>query len=46
MKVIRLKTKELIDPESEIHYAYHKSLASITTPHNHDFYEIFLITIE
>ncbi|HAB53054.1 MAG: hypothetical protein A2315_15120 [Ignavibacteria bacterium RIFOXYB2_FULL_35_12] len=44
MKVIRLKTKELIDPESEIHYAYHKSLASITTPHNHDFYEIFLIT--
>jgi len=44
MKAVKLKTKDLIDPESEIHYAYHKSLASITTPHNHDFFEIFLIT--
>jgi len=44
MKAVKLKTKDLIDPESEIHYAYHKSLASITTPHYHDFFEIFLIT--
>jgi AraC family cel operon transcriptional repressor len=44
MKTVRLKTKDLIDMESEIHYAYHKSLATITTPHNHDFFEIFLIT--
>ena len=44
MKSIKLKTKDLIDPESEIHYAYHKSLATITTPHNHNFFEIFLIT--
>lgn len=44
MKAVKLKTKDLIDPESEIHYAYHKSLATITTPHNHDFFEIFLIT--
>lgn len=44
MKAVELKTKDLIDPESEIHYAYHKSLASITSPHSHDFYEIFLIT--
>jgi len=44
MKAVKLKTKNLIDPESEIHYAYHKSLATITTPHTHDFFEIFLIT--
>lgn len=44
MIAIKLKTNDLIDPESEIHYAYHKSLATITTPHSHDFFEIFLIT--
>ena len=44
MKSVKLKTKDLIDPESEIHYAYHKSLATITTLHNHDFFEVFLIT--
>ena len=44
MEIIELKTKNLIDQESEIHYAYHKSLATITTPHCHDFFEIFLIT--
>jgi len=43
MKAIKLKTSELIDSKSEIHYAYHKSLANITTPHTHDFFEIFLI---
>ena len=44
MKAVKLNSKDLIDPESEIHYAYHKSLATITTPHTHDFFEIFLIT--
>lgn len=44
MKSVKLKSVELIDHHSEIHYAYHRSLASITTPHNHDFFEIFLIT--
>lgn len=44
MKSVKLRTRDLIDPESEIHYAYHKSLATITTSHNHDFFEIFLIT--
>lgn len=44
MKSVKLRTRDLIDPESEIHYAYHKSLATITTPHYHDFFEIFLIT--
>ena len=39
-----LRTKDLIDPETEIHYAYHKSLKEITAPHSHDFFEIFLIT--
>lgn len=44
MIAVKLKTNDLIDPESEIHYAYHKSLATITAPHSHDFFEIFLIT--
>ncbi len=43
MKPVKLKTSVLIDPESEIHYAYHRSLANITTEHFHDFFEIFLI---
>lgn len=42
VKVI-LKTSDLIDPESEIHYAFHKSLSEITLIHQHDFYELFLI---
>nr|WP_240546193.1 helix-turn-helix domain-containing protein [Paenibacillus artemisiicola] len=35
---------DLLDKETEIHYAYHKSIKSITAMHDHDFYEIFLIT--
>jgi AraC family cel operon transcriptional repressor len=42
--MIRLLEKDLIDPETEAHFAYHKSLKSITGRHNHDFYELFLIT--
>lgn len=38
-----LKASDLIDLESEIHYAFHKSLQEITQVHNHDFYELFLI---
>jgi AraC family cel operon transcriptional repressor len=44
MDLLFLKTRDLIDPETEIHYAYHKSLKEITAPHTHDFFEIFLIT--
>lgn len=44
MKALYLKTRDLIDPETEIHYAYHKSLGEITFAHYHDFFEIFLIT--
>lgn len=44
MNEMILKTKDLIDPDTEIHYAYHKSLKDITAPHSHDFFEIFLIT--
>ncbi|MBM7565860.1 helix-turn-helix domain-containing protein [Paenibacillus sacheonensis] len=40
----KLLEKNLLDPETEIHYAYHKSIKSITDMHDHDFYEIFLIT--
>lgn len=43
MGSVTLKSKDLIDPESEIHYAFHKSLHEITLIHRHDFYEIFLI---
>jgi AraC family cel operon transcriptional repressor len=42
--MIRLFEKDLIDPETEAHFAYHKSLKSITGKHNHDFFELFLIT--
>ena len=42
--MITLLTNDLIDPETEAHLAYHKSLKSITGIHNHDFYELFLIT--
>jgi AraC family transcriptional regulator, dual regulator of chb operon len=38
-----LKAEEIIDPETEIHYAYHRSLKTITSTHRHDFYEFFLI---
>lgn len=42
--MIRLLEKDLIDPETEAHFAYHKSLKSITGKHDHDFFELFLIT--
>src|ERR1035437_155284 len=44
MDTIKLLAKDLIDPETEIHYAYHKSLKNITSEHTHDFYELFLVT--
>jgi len=43
MAKVTLRTNELIDPQSEIHYAFHKSLSEITVMHKHDFYELFLI---
>lgn len=42
--MLHLKAKDLIDRETEIHFAYHKSLKDITIEHDHDFFEIFLIT--
>jgi AraC family transcriptional regulator, dual regulator of chb operon len=38
-----LKADEIIDRETGIHYAYHRSLKTITSTHKHDFYEFFLI---
>jgi AraC family cel operon transcriptional repressor len=38
-----LKASELIDPSTEIHYAFHKSLKNITAPHSHDFFELFIV---
>jgi len=42
-KYIKLYSEELIDTESEVHYAFHKSLQDITAVHHQNFYEIFLI---
>lgn len=39
-----LTAESLIDPKTEIHFAFHKSLKNITSPHSHDFYELFIIT--
>ncbi len=41
---LKMYTSDLIDPEAEIHYAVHKSIKNITIAHNHDFYEVFLLT--
>jgi len=43
MSPIKIYTEEILDPQTEIHYAFHKSLKDITVKHTHDFYEIFLI---
>jgi AraC family transcriptional regulator, dual regulator of chb operon len=39
-----LKAADIIDSDTGIHYAYHRSLKTITSTHRHDFYELFLIT--
>lgn len=44
MNPLKIYTADLIDPESEIHYAVHKSIRSITIAHHHEFFEVFLIT--
>ena len=44
MSTTKIYTEEILDPQTEIHYAFHKSLKDITVKHTHDFYEIFLIT--
>ncbi|QHT61275.1 AraC family transcriptional regulator [Paenibacillus lycopersici] len=42
--MVKLLEKNLLDPETDIHYAYHKSISNITDMHDHDFYELFLVT--
>lgn len=44
MSTIKIYNEEILDSQTEIHYAFHKSLRDITVKHTHDFYEIFLIT--
>lgn len=44
MTSLKIYKDDIIDPESEIHYAIHRSLKSITAKHHHDFYELFLIS--
>lgn len=44
MEVLRLKATDYLDPETEAHYAFLHAFQEIsTTPHCHDFYEIFLV---
>lgn len=42
-KHLKIYSEKLIDAESELHFAWHKSLQDITLEHTHNFYEIFLI---
>lgn len=42
--MLRLLEQQVIDPETESHYAEHESMKHLSgTPHDHDFYEIFYI---
>jgi len=40
---IKLYSDELIDPEVEFHYAFHKTFRDITAIHTHNFFELFVI---
>ncbi|MHB8579269.1 MAG: AraC family transcriptional regulator [Ignavibacteriaceae bacterium] len=41
--IIKQYSEKLIDSETELHYAFHKSLNDITIIHSQNFFEIFLI---
>lgn len=41
---LKIYSEKIIDPFTEVHFAWHKSLNDITIEHTHNFYEIFLIT--
>ena len=41
---LKIYSEKIIDPSSEVHFAWHKSLKDITIEHTHNFFEIFLIT--
>lgn len=43
MKAFLLKSKNVIDTESEIHYWFITSLANQVYPHYHDYFELFLV---
>jgi AraC family transcriptional regulator, dual regulator of chb operon len=42
--MIILRGDDILDIDAEVHYAYHRSLQTVTGLHGHDFFEIFLIT--
>ncbi|HZG88145.1 helix-turn-helix transcriptional regulator [Paenibacillus sp.] len=42
--MITLLAKDIFDAEAEVHYACHKSLSTVTGLHDHDFYELFLVS--
>ncbi len=42
-KSIKLYSEELIDPDIEFHYAFHRSFRDITAVHTHNFYELFVV---
>ncbi len=44
MDILRLRARDIIDPETEAHYTYYSTTKATTGPHCHDFYEFFLIT--
>jgi AraC family cel operon transcriptional repressor len=42
--LITLLAKDIFDRDTEVHYAHHRSIATVTGLHDHDFYEIFLVS--
>ncbi|TLS52606.1 helix-turn-helix domain-containing protein [Paenibacillus antri] len=42
--MITLLAKDIFDVETEVHFAHHRSLATVTGIHDHDFYEVFLVS--
>lgn len=42
--MITLLAKDIFDAETEVHFAHHRSLATVTGIHDHDFYELFLVS--
>ena len=41
--MLRIEEKDIIDPEKEVHLAFHNALTGTAQPHCHDFFEFFLV---
>jgi AraC family transcriptional regulator, dual regulator of chb operon len=43
MGIVRFRTEDLIDPDTEAQYVFIHSIKATSTIHRHDFYEVFLV---